>query len=203
LVSLVPITLLLLLSCGGEKREANRRFNPDPTHSGGRLDEVATRDSQISAADQALPPEDKIPEQVRKAILRDYPSYQLPTEGDYQEGWKAFQSGDSPPFICSSDFDGDGHTDYAALLHKRKTNQVLLVCFHVTKDSLHTIRLDSLQDESSRLSLMIKVEKKGEWKAIDEERTVPNDGILVEWFNASKSVAYYWSRDHYVKFMFD
>ncbi len=106
-------------------------------------------------------------------------------------------------FCCVSDFNGDGVTDYAILL-RDAGNKVCLFSFSISNNSVKHYFIDCFGIWKGEITeLQVAVEPCGTWEAIDEEIKVPFDGIIVDDLRESRSKAYYWNGDKFVKFLYD
>jgi len=70
-----------------------------------------------------------MPESLNIYLKKQLPNYSLPKLNDYINGWEEYSNQKDLPFLCISDFNGDGVNDYAMLLLKDSI-QVCLFSFH-------------------------------------------------------------------------
>jgi|GEM_PF-5281118 len=143
---------------------------------------------------------DLIPGELATYIKANLVKYQLPKIDEYDENWRNYKT-DNVPFLCSSDFNGDGKRDYALILIDTSKVEVLFA-FNKEGQSYHHFQLEKFK-EKNKFGIVLTIQEKGEWAAIDENKVVNNDGILVEDIFESKSKAYYWDGESYTQFLFD
>ena len=125
----------------------------------------------------------------------------MPKLKDYVSGWEGYCEQDSLPYLCSSDFNGDGRIDYATLLLNRSGEPFLFV-FHRTDDGFSHLLLRGFK-KRAKIDVALFVVDKGEWRGIDKTITVSNDGIEVDFIEESLSAVYYWDGKKYVEFLGD
>ena len=143
---------------------------------------------------------DLIPGELASYIKAKLVKYQLPKIDEYDENWSNYKT-ENVPFLCSSDFNGDGERDYALILIDT-SKVVVLFAFNKEGQSYRHFQLEKFK-ENNKFGIVLTIQEKGEWAAIDESKVVNNDGILVEDIFESKSKTYYWDGESYTQFLFD
>lgn len=150
---------------------------------------------------------DKQQQEVNNIIsdkLIDYinsslPDYTILTITDYFNEVNNFIDNGELPYICESDFDSDGKMEYAVLL-KKGDHKLCIMIISLLKNKHQEIDCFNF---NNKVDIILSVEKKGKWEAVDETIDVPNDGILVDFAKESLSKAYYWDGKKYVEFLYD
>jgi len=140
---------------------------------------------------------------IYEYIQDSLPDYNFIMEPKKDSESFCFQKYKEKSLACVSDFDGDKVDDYALLL-KDKNNKVCLFSFSTVNNNVKHYLIDCFgiwEDEITELE--ISIEPKGKWEAIDETIKVHFDGIMVDDLNESKSKAYYWNKNKFVKFLYD
>lgn len=141
-----------------------------------------------------------IPKELATYIKANLVKYQFPKIDEYDANWRDYKT-DNVPFLCSSDFNGDGKRDYALILIDTSKVEVLFV-FNKEGQSYRHFQLEKFK-KNNKFGIVLTIQEKGEWASIDESKVVNNDGILVEDIFESKSKAYYWDGEGYTQFLFD
>ncbi len=140
---------------------------------------------------------------VYQYIQDSLPNYNFITEAGNGSKSLCMQKHREQSLGCVSDFDGDTVDDYALLL-RDKNNKVCLFFFSTTNNSVKHYLIDCFGIWKGEITeLNIAIEPKGKWEAIDETIKVPFDGIMVNDLKESRSKAYYWNKNKFVKFLYD
>ncbi|MCK9618291.1 MAG: hypothetical protein M0R21_10715 [Lentimicrobiaceae bacterium] len=143
-----------------------------------------------------------IPTSLIKFLSKKFPNYKLPTIEDYAEGWKPSADNKNLPFITSSDFNGDGYLDFSIFLLNPQSKELTLFVFLRINSGYKYFILGNYKNVK-KIEMILSVEKKGKWDAAEETIDVLNDGILVENFIESESIAFYWDGEKFIKFLFE
>ena len=143
-----------------------------------------------------------IPSQLLEFVKAKLPEMQIPTTGDYINGWESFKKGSILPFYCLGDYNGDNLKDHCLLLIKDST-QLSLYSFLTLDNSYQIILIDTIARLTKGIEVVIYTEPKGEWELVEETISVPFDGISIDLIEESNSWSYYWKNDRFVKFFYD
>lgn len=159
------------------------------------LNEKNKSTGQDPSCDKVLPPT------LIEFIKNNMEDYSIVDLTFYKEGWEDNISNRELPFYTKSDFNGDGKIDFALLLFK--SNVLELFVFHALDGTYLPFSLESFKYKQDKIDLVISVEPKGTWEAIDTSVTIRSDGILLSFFSESQSKAFYWDGYKYSSFLFD
>ncbi len=195
------LMIIFLLSCNNHNKIQNNKNIINRENNSINLNEEENTKQTI--IDEDILYQKSIPKSLYDYINKNLSSYLIPELSDYIKGWEKFSYNNNLPFICMSDFNGDGLEDYAIILLKDGI-EIHLFAFHTTAISSYRYYLiDSVGKLNQENEIILSIEKKGLWEAIDESINVENDGILIDFIRESKSWAYYWDGKKYIKFLFD
>lgn len=147
--------------------------------------------------------EEKIPSTLIEFINKELNQYSIPTVNNYMDGWELFSQNDSTPFLACSDFNLDGHNDYALILERNNSDQVSLFIFNTIGTSFLPFYLADYYLRDSKIATVITVEKKGKWEGENNTIITSADGVLVKLIVESRSCAYYWDDHQYTQFLYD
>jgi hypothetical protein len=190
---LVPSIVFLLVSCKflEEKRSNDNTSN---NNYGKVVNQTPSTDSLIN----------DIPKELMVYVKTKLIGYRFPTTGEYNETWKRYKT-NGLPFVCSSDFNGDGVIDYAAILVNENENEkgIALFAFNSESNSYKHFLIDNFSIANSSIGLVLSIQEKGEWEAIDEIINIENDGIVVDIIIESRTNTYYWNGEGFSRFFFD
>ena len=180
LILFILIDFGVLLGCQNQKTSTNQSV---------KIENFKSRDTFI-------------PETLKTFIKANFVSLRIPTRDNYVKDWESYKSDSIPPFCCTSDFDGDGIRDYCLLLSKDK-KELYLYAFLTTNKSFNSVLIDTIRIQDSGIDAVLSIQNKGEWESVDNKINVPNDGITVDLIEESISWSYYWTKNGFVKFLYD
>lgn len=143
-----------------------------------------------------------IPNAIKCLIKDSLTDLEIPNIGMFIKEWKDYSQSDFP-YLCRSDFNGDGIIDYSLILKNKKFNQVSIYVFVSNKKKYTTFEIDKLDCFENKIGIVLLVERKGEWESITEKKVIKNDGITVELINDGLTFSYYWEKGKFEKFMYD
>jgi hypothetical protein len=143
-----------------------------------------------------------IPEKLLESIETQLQELTILSSNLYLTDWKSFKSDSIPPFISSSDFNGDGDLDFAVLL-MNQNNTLYLYSFIANVEDYTPILIDTFSYKNRGIDAILGITDKGEWEASDEKLLVPNDGISIDFFEKSLGWSYYWKEGKFERFLYD
>jgi hypothetical protein len=147
--------------------------------------------------------ETDLPTKLNNFISNNLSDYTIVSKKDFASNSTSKDLALSQLF-CKSDFDGNGETDYAAIL-KSKENQLIFFIFNSIDGKYQIHNMGSIPSGSRENGIAIKlsIEEKGKWLATDTTILVPNPGISLELLEESSTRLFYWNGTKYQRFFTD
>lgn len=190
IITIILLSLLLLTGCIEGRK--NKHISNDE-----KIKDSIKAEKLISTEKK-----NTIPDELSNFINKNLSDCIIPSLNDYINEWKSFYEGNGVPYFISADFNGDHLNDYALLLITNEI-EVNLFVFEKTNDFFKYSILMKGKLVDKKIPLIIDIEEKGKWEAIDEVIFVPNDGINIQNFYESKDMSFYWEDNEYIRFLYD
>ncbi len=188
----ITIATLCILLFGCNQQPSTKKSIPDDSKN--QTEHLAKDNSPVY--------QNIIPDKLLEFVRNQLPEMQVPTTGDYIEGWESFIVGINLPYYCSGDYNGDGLKDHCLLLMKDSA-QFFLYAFLTADESYKTILIDKIGRMTKEIEIVLSTEPRGEWESIEETVSVAFDGITLNLVEESNAWSYYWKNDRFVQFYYD
>jgi len=188
----ITIATLCILLFGCNQQPSTKKSIPDDSKN--QTEHPAKENSPVY--------QNIIPDKLLEFVRDQLPEMQVPTTGDYIEGWESFIVGTNLPYYCSGDYNGDSLKDHCLLFIKDST-QLFLYAFLTTDESYKTILIDKIKCPTKEVEIVLTTEPKGDWESAEETVSVAFDGITLNLIEESNAWSYYWKNDRFVQFFYD
>jgi len=198
-ICIISIVLFLLSRCqsDGNKNSSNSKGNEtNKVLTQNSIEFVKNSNNKIEKDSIA-----DIPSDLLGFIKKEYPNHMLFDLSNYNKEWKEYTTG-VLPYFCESDFSGDGKKDYGILLISEE-KEIELFGFIVKENGFEEYKIDKFSEFHRNENIIISIYKKGVWVTYNDSIVVPNDGILVDFVEASLSRAYHWNGETFIKVLGD
>jgi hypothetical protein len=143
-----------------------------------------------------------LPANLTYFIKLSLPNLKIPTKDLYVKGYESIKSDSAHPFICSSDFNGDGNIEYCIILMNDR-KELFLYSFIAKGKDFAPILIDKFVYKAKGIEAVLSIENKGVWESAVDKITAPNNGITVNFIEESLTWSYYWKDDKFERFLYD